>query len=422
MFFLFDLCFLIYILFYLPIMLLRGKWHNGMKARLGFIPDPILDRLRGRRNIWLHAVSVGEVMAVEGMIRRLREQFPDRQIILSVTTRAGHALARRRYADTSLVIWSPLDLSLTVRIFVAAIRPEIYIAAETELWPNLFARLAQERVKILIVNGRISDAAFPRYRLVRGWLKSVLAKVSLFCMQSDLDVRRIVELGAPSERVVNVGNVKFDLTSDLAQASPGELGLEPGKLVWVAGSTHPGEEELVLGVYESLCTQFPDLRLVVAPRHPERAPGIVQMIAKSGLIPILFSTANRKPLGAGEVLVVDTIGHLVQFYSVATVVFVGKSLTVRGGHNIIEPGIFGKPVLVGPHMQNFMDITRAFMDSQAVVQVPDATALRSELERLLASSEERGLLGQRARDVIQRNRGATERTIKIITRIYGVHV
>lgn len=416
----FDLLFLIYFLLYLPILLLRGKWHSGMTARLGFIPEDVRARLAGRRNIWLHAVSVGEVIAVQGFIGRLRSEYPERQIVLSVTTKTGHSLALRKYQDGVIVVWSPLDFSLTVRNFVDAIRPEIYIAAETELWPNLFARLSREKVNILVVNGRISDEAFPRYRMVRWLLKSTLSRVSAFCMQSELDAQRIIELGAPVERVRNVGNVKFDIVSDAPPALPQDFGFEERQMVWVAGSTHPGEEEIVASIYDGLKSSFPGLRLAIAPRHPERAGSIAEMVKKIGFRPVLFSSYRKTSLAPEEVLIVDTIGNLLQLYSVATVVFVGKSLTVGGGHNIIEPAVFGKPVLIGPKMHNFKDIARAFLDGGAVIQIADAFVLKRELARLLSSPEERAQLGQRAREVIRRNRGAIERTLGIIMNIYGV--
>jgi 3-deoxy-D-manno-octulosonic-acid transferase len=410
---LFDILFLIYILLYLPILILRGKWHAGMTVRFGFIPDDIRAKLKGRRNIWLHAVSVGEVIAVEEILRRLRDRYPDRQIVLSVTTKTGYSVAQRKYQNIAVVLWSPLDFSFTVRAFASAIHPEIYIAAETELWPNLFARLSKEKVKILIVNGRISDEAFPRYRMVRWALRSLLSKVSMFCMQSELDAQRIIELGAPAGRVKNVGNVKFDLVGNAAASRPEDFGFDERQMIWVAGSTHPGEEEIVASIYDGVRSSFPELRLVIAPRHPERSGEVAQMLRKMGFTPVLFSS-SRKASAPEDILVVDTIGHLLGLYSIATVVFVGKSLTIKGGHNIIEPAVFGKPVLIGPNMQNFKDITRAFLDAQAVIQVSDAFVLKRELIRLMASQGLRTELGQKSREVVRQNRGATERTVDVI--------
>lgn len=417
---LFDLIFLVYMICYLPVLFLRGKWHDGMMTRLGFIPAGVRKQLTGRRNIWLHAVSVGEVAAIDGLIRQLRTKLPDRQIVLSVTTQTGYSLAQRNYQGLAVVIWSPLDLSPVVRDFVSAIRPEIYIAAETELWPNLFTRLAEEKVKILIVNGRISDEAFPRYRLVSLLLRTVLSKVSAFCVQSELDAKKMIRLGAPAERVQNVGNIKFDIIPAVPATSVQDLGLEQGRMVWVAGSTHAGEEDIVVDIYKSLRAGFPELRLVIAPRHPERAPGIVQSIRNNGLEPVLFSSSRRTTIGPEQVMVVDTIGQLLRFYSAAAVVFVGKSLTVKGGHNIIEPAVLGKPILIGPYMHNFMEITRVFLNGQAVIQVRDAAGLKQEVSRLLSSTEERVKLGERARAVVQQNQGAMERTIAIILSTCGM--
>ena len=413
MFILRDVLYSIGFIVYLPILFLSGKWHGGFKDRFGFLPPESIRSLALGKNIWIHAVSVGEVVAIDGLIRSLQADYPDHQVILSVTTKTGHALAVRKYTDHVQVLWAPFDFSRVVDRFVNIIQPELYIAAETELWPNLFQRLSEDKVPVIVVNGRISDEAFPRYRLLKGFMRGTVRRVSLFCMQSDVDVDRIIALGADRASVQMVGNVKFDNVPQVVSTDQLKLGLDSGHLVLVGGSTHPGEEACLVDTFLSLRSWYPALRLVLAPRHPERAAEIAKLVTKHSLRPLLFST-NRSALGQEDVLIVDTIGHLLGFYAAATVVFVGKSLTVKGGHNIIEPAVFGKPIVIGPHMQNFRDITEVFRTEKAVIQVEDALGLTRAFSGLLADEAKRQDLGQRAQEVIRKNRGATRRTMDLI--------
>ncbi len=411
----FDIVFFIYAVLYFPILVLRGKWHDGFGVRLGHIPEDVRERLALSKNIWVHAVSVGEVVAVEGIIKGLKIAYPSCRIVLTVTTRSGHELALKKYQNMAEVLWSPLDLSGVVRAFVKAIKPVFYVAAETELWPNLFAELAKGNTPVFVLNGRISDAAYPKYRLVRKFFHSLLHQVSFFCMQSPLDVERIIGLGAPQERVVCSGNVKFDNVFDAKEVAPSFFGLKDEEMIFVAGSTHPGEEELMLGAYKTLRQQFSLLRLVLAPRHPERSREVADSVKTFGYVPVFFSARREGLLADNEVLVIDVIGQMMPLYSVATGVFVGKSLTRKGGHNIIEPAIFGKPIMIGPYMDNFKDIAALFLKNDAVVQVADAGALTLTLRELLADPVKRAAVGGRARAVVEQNRGATQRMINVIT-------
>lgn len=413
MFVVFDVLFTIYFILYFPVLLLRGKWHVGFLERFGFFPPETARILSQQENIWLHAVSVGEVAAMEGVIAGLSTRFPSRRIVLTVTTLTGYSFARRKYSGSAVVLWSPLDLSITVDSFVRVIRPVVYAAAETELWPNLFARLSAGKVPILVLNGRISDQAFPRYCWVRGLLKTTLGRVNIFAMQSELDAQRVIELGAVKANVRVMGNVKFDNIPVMRGVHPHELGCEEGRPVLLGGSTHAGEEELLLEVFRVERAVHPGLCLILVPRHPERSLEVSDLVRRAGLKPVLFSEINGL-LSVDEVMVVDTIGQLPRFYALATVVFVGKSLTAKGGHNIIEPAMFGKPVVIGPQMQNFRDITRAFCSADAVVQVEDASGLAAAVHRLLAEPEFRALLGERARAVIGRHQGATRRAIDFV--------
>jgi 3-deoxy-D-manno-octulosonic-acid transferase len=408
-----DVLYLIGSVLYLPVLFFKGKWHDGFRDRFGRMSQETTEHLATGRNIWIHAVSVGEVMAIEGLIAGLKARYPGHQIVLSVTTKTGHALARRVFSDNVLVLWAPLDFSWVARRFLKTINPVLYIAAETELWPNLFRFLSDANVPIVIANGRISDEAFPRYRLFRFFLFSTMLRVKLFCMQSRKDADRILLLGAQIDKVKTVGNVKFDRVPGGAATRLQGLGIDDGHLVLVGGSTHPGEEEILLDIFQNSRRKYPSLRLILAPRHPERSGEVAELIRKKGFVPQYFSE-KKAVRSSEEVLIVDRIGHLMEIYAFAAMVFVGKSLTVRGGHNIIEPAILGKPVLIGPHMQNFLDVTQAFVKEDAVIQVPDRSELERKIVELLENAQKRQELGRRAIEVIRKNQGATQRTLDLI--------
>jgi len=391
---LYDVVFLLYGLVYFPYLLLTGRWHSGFAQRFGIFPAQIKTRLAASSNIWVHAVSVGEVMAVEGFIRRLKERRPGDTIVCSVTTKTGYELARKRLEGVACVVASPLDFNCVADRFVRLIRPKLYIAAETEIWPNLFGRLHKEGTPVVIINGRISDRSFGRYKAIKALLKPVLAKVDLFAMQSGLDASRIKELGAAPEKVVTVGNIKFD------DAPPDKgAGTDPSRPLWVAGSTHPGEEQIVLDVFKKFP---PDWRLTIAPRHVERATEVRRLVEQAGL-------KNR-------VEVIDTVGRLRDLYAQASLVFVGKTLCVGGGQNVIEPAFFAKPIVIGPRTENFRDIVASFKADRALVQVENAAQFEAAVLTLANNPHARKELGARARAVIDKNQGANEHTLKLIER------
>ncbi|MBF0593670.1 MAG: 3-deoxy-D-manno-octulosonic acid transferase [Candidatus Omnitrophica bacterium] len=415
MFILFDILFFIAFILYFPVLIWRGKWHAGFVDRFGFLSPAIIRTLSLGENVWLHAVSVGEAAALDGVIAALHQRFPEKRLVLTVSTKTGYAFAVRKYPSNVLVLWSPLDLSLTVDHFVRVIRPEIYIVAETELWPNLFLRLSADQVPIVVLNGRISDLAFPRYRRVKWFLRGMLRRVTVFGMQSRIDAERVIELGADPSAVRVMGNVKFDSKPAVEAVDPRGYGFEPEQQLILGGSTHPGEEEELLAIYCSLKAKHPLCRLVIAPRHPERSAEVAQRVREAGLNPVLFSRL-KGILDADDVLVVDSIGHLLRFYSIAAIVFVGKSLTARrgGGQNIIEPAVFAKPIIMGTYTQNFRDITRAFLDEHAVIQVSDGQGLKAAVQKLLEDPALRSDLGARARKVVASHQGATERAVDLV--------
>jgi 3-deoxy-D-manno-octulosonic-acid transferase len=397
MFLLYDLVFLLYALIYLPYLLLTRRGYKGYFARFGIFLPQVEKQIKAKANIWVHAVSVGEVMVIDGIIDRLKEQYPSDQLIVTVTTKTGYELARERLKDKALVIASPIDLSFVTGRFVSLIKPKIYIAVETEIWPNLYRQLYLKKIPLAVINGRISDGSFGRYKAIRFLLKGILNQVSVWCMQSQRDAERIIELGAEPSRVKVTGNVKFDEYSLSLDPLPSNFVKGKDELWWVAGSTHPGEEEIVLDVYSKIIKDDPKWRLLIAPRHIERAPQIKEFVNRRGL---------------KGVVVIDTIGQLRSLYSLASLVFVGKSLCVGGGHNVIEPAFYGKAIVIGPKVENFRDIVACFKQGNAIVQVEDVPAFERAVLDLCADPLKRETLGNAARKVIAANQGATKRSLE----------
>jgi len=422
MIWLYDLFFAIFMILALPVYLLRRKLHRGLLMRLGIFPKEIREGLKGEGHIWIHAVSVGEVNAVFNLVNKFHEESPGQAIVISTVTPTGNRLARSLSGKNDLVIYLPFDLSFITDRFVRRIKPSLFITTETELWPNLITSLRKNKVPIFLVNGRISLGSFRGYRLAKFFLKNIFASIKLFCMQSEGDAKRIIVLGASSEAVRITGNMKFDM--EAAPANPPGAGedfalklksvLMPTEQLLLAGSTHSGEEEIILKVYQRLLRQFTHLKLLLAPRHVERAGEIEKICQNFDFNGVRLSGPAESLKGEDKVFILDSIGQLKRLYSLAAIVFVGGSLVKKGGHNIIEPAFFGKPIIVGHYMFNFKDITRAFLNDNGVIMVSDETEFMEELRLLLLSSTKRDSLGQRALGVISKNKGATIETFKLI--------
>ena len=296
MYLIYDFLLLIYALIYLPYLLLTKRWYSGFGMRFGVFSSGLQKQIKAKTNIWVHAVSVGEVMVLDGFINRLSKEYPSYQIIASVTTKTGYELACERLKDKALIIPSPIDFSFVARGFVSLISPRMYLAVETEIWPNLYRQLSIQKIPIIVINGRISDNSFGRYKAIRFLLKTILNQVKIWCMQSQRDAQRIRDLGAEPLRVVVTGNVKFDdLPKTLDNTS---VNLKGGNsdLWWVAGSTHPGEEEIVLDVYQKIRKEHQSWRLVIAPRHIERVEQVIGLINRKGFKVVKFSEINFKLL------------------------------------------------------------------------------------------------------------------------------
>lgn len=408
----YDLTFILFSLFYLPVFLFKGKAHKGFCQRFGFSKN-FKAILKSRNNIWIHAVSVGEVQAASSLLDFLREIFPLGRLVISTVTPAGNKLARNYALADELVIYFPLDLSFVVKKFVKYIKPIIFITTETEIWPNLFLALEKKNIPVILVNGRISERSFSGYKLIRPLLKSILRNVKLFCMQSPIDAERITNLGASKERVVVTGNMKFDVKFSGAKYQLTDLGLKNSDLLLIAGSTHKGEEEIIVNVYKNLLAEFPNLKLLLAPRHIERCAGIETKLKNNGIRYIRFSQAFKN-VKDFEAILLDTIGNLNSLYALADVVFMGGSLIKKGGHNIIEPARLGKAVVFGQFMFNFRDIAQMFLERGAAVSINSKEELEGSLRKLLLDKNLRGKIGEAAKKIVEENSAAAEKTAVLI--------
>jgi 3-deoxy-D-manno-octulosonic-acid transferase len=393
-------------------MLRSGKYRAGLLERLGRVP-PHLARTGDQPCIWLHAVSVGEVLASSGLIEELRRRFPDWRLVVSTTTQTGQALARERFGPEN-VFYFPLDLGFAIRPYLDALRPRLVVVAETEFWPNFLRLAKQAGARIAIVNARISDRSFPRYRLARGLLRRILAPVDLFLTQSKLDSERLVAIGAGRDKVHFTGNLKFGVLAREDRPIVGRIraALPPSAPVLVCGSTADGEEAILLTAFREIRTKHPHAVLILAPRHPERFDAVAALVAQYRL-PLIRRSQWQDATLAGSVLLLDSIGELASLYALATLAFVGGSLVPRGGHNILEPAQFGKPIYVGPHTANFRDIVGIFRAADAV-RVVTAANIVYEWELLLASPQSQHDLGKRAFEVFSSQVGATQRTLEAL--------
>ncbi len=383
--------------------------------------DSLRERLFGaggssgdERSIWIHAVSVGEVIAAGILVPHLREAFPGTKLALSVTTPTGRKVAEERLPGIDELFYCPFDLSLILRRTMARVRPRALVVIETEIWPNLLREARRAGAVTLLANGRISDRSFPRYLRIRFFLKRYLKEIDRLLMQNETYARRIEALGAAPSSVRVVSNLKFDAAPDGARRPAARVAPE-GRRILVAGSTLDPEERILFSVFERLRLSAPDLFLVVAPRHAARFDAVFELASSRGLRAARRSRGDDA--GKADVLVLDTLGELASVYAEADYAFVGGSLATWGGHNIIEPASWGKPVLFGPHMQNFHDIARVFLDAGAALQVRDEAELESVLRGLLASRDRCEELSRKALAVVEENRGAASRTLSALREI-----
>jgi 3-deoxy-D-manno-octulosonic-acid transferase len=398
-------------------MLRHGKYHEGLGERLGGLPRRF-DKVSDSPTIWVHAVSVGEVLAVSGVIDELRRHFPQHRVVISTTTSTGQRLARKRFGEES-VFYFPLDFAFAIRPYLRVLRPELVVIAETEFWPN-FLRLAHASgARIAVVNARISDRSWPGYRRFGLLLSGVLRRIDLFLAQTEEDARRLREIGAPAQRVQVKGNLKFDVAPlspppIIASLRTAFQQVEAGPIL-VCGSTVEDEEPLLLRAFENVLASYPRAMMILAPRRPERFGQVSELLKHLGIRFWRRSLWSGDPLSGG-VFLIDTIGELASLYSLGDVAFVGGSLVPRGGHNIIEPAQYGVPIIVGNHTENFREIVRLFQSRDAV-RVVGPAEFPLLLMELLSNDEERRALGRRAAETLQSQTGATQGTLAALEKL-----
>ncbi|MBL7151192.1 MAG: 3-deoxy-D-manno-octulosonic acid transferase [Candidatus Omnitrophica bacterium] len=424
MFIIYDLIFLIFALVSLPAYLFRRRFHRGFARRLGILPPG----LKLERPIWIHAVSVGEAVTIKGLVEELRKIFPGKRFVISTVTPTGNKIAVRIAGEGDFVTYLPFDLSFIVKKLIKRINPALFVIAETEIWPNLICALHAARVAVVTVNGRISDGSLKGYLAIKFLLKPILDKVSLFCMQSERDAARLSRLGVAQDKIKITGNMKFDAAGFRMEAAQlircrQALGLGHSDKLLVCGSTHRHEEEALLQVYSRLAQAFSGLKLLIAPRHPERAGEIEGLIVKYGFKPMMLSRLDQQASSIQApkaVFILDSVGQLVNYYAVADIVFVGGSLVNKGGHNILEPAFLEKPILFGPYMSNFHDIACLFMKTDAAIAVANQGELEKNIEGLLSDPRRCLELGSRARGVLLQNQGATIRNAQNLAQFCGI--
>jgi 3-deoxy-D-manno-octulosonic-acid transferase len=408
MFVIYDLIFFCITLFFLPVYLFKGKLHSGLIGRLGVLPRSLnLDS-----PIWVHAVSVGEAMAVRGLVEELRKIYPAKKFVISTVTATGNKIAKGIIKDGDLLIYLPLDISFIVNSVVRRIKPAVFIIAETELWPNLISSLAKNNIPSVVVNARISDASFKGYSCIGFLMRRIFRKINLFCAQTELDAQRLTSLGVSPQRIKITGNMKFDqLPKAAALERRVKLGLSSKEKLLIAGSTHAGEESAVLQSYKKLLNDSPYLRLMLVPRHPERSKSVAALVEQEGFAALRISELSNQLSSnlARSVFILDTVGELVSYYAAADIVFVGGSLIKRGGQNILEPASLFKPVIFGPYMYNFRDIVRMFLGKKAALMINNKEELTSAVASLLFDDKLVAELTTNAKEIISNNQGATLR-------------
>lgn len=411
-----DIVFILAFLCYVPFLTIRRKWHQGFWQRIGFFSKELETQLAGPKKIWIHAVSVGEVLAIVDLVKRMAKEHADHKIICSTVTKTGHRIALDHLKDIATVIYAPLDFSWVVRKYIRLIDPRLYIATETEVWPNLYLALERNNVPIIQINGRISDKAYRGYQKIKFLTKNVLDCVTCFIMQTPTDAERIEKLGAAPERIKVFGNIKFDNVPEVDKRELEKFPFAKNDIL-VAGSTHPGEEEIILESYQALIKNFPELRLIITPRHIERSTEVAKIVESKGFEPILFSQMGGHALNKNTVIVVDVVGQLRNLYALAKIVFIGKTFRVGGGQNMIEPASFGKAVVVGPLTYNFRDVVKIFLNENAIVEVQMPEALAETFTELLKDNRKRKDIEQRAARIVERYKGATTKTLEVVSEL-----
>lgn len=423
---LYNLLSVLILCFYLPRMLLK----KGPVDRFSYIRERLGLSTYDKTDIWIHAVSVGETIAALSLLKRIVSEFPQKKIVLSTTTYTGQKIARARFKEAQRVMYMPWDSAITVNRVIKSLNPDLFITMETEIWPNVYHRLKKGGSRIILLNGRLSEESYRGYRLIRFFMKRVLSSADFFLMQSRGDASRILRIGAEESKIGVMGNMKFDLEAgDMAHLPWLDSITGP---IFVAGSTHRGEEDIVLDAYKRITAVMPGVTLILAPRHPERFSEVAELMSKRSLrfINRTLLEQQPEPCHAGKIsatskegkrhpiILLDTIGELSQVFSRAAISFVGGSLLPYGGHNIFEPAYWGKPVICGPHMDNF-PIANEFFNKSAAVMVKNSHEMSEAAAQLLKNPARAKTMGENAKKILRLHAGATDKAVALIRRLLG---
>lgn len=394
-------------------MMTSGRYRAGLAGRLGRVPVELRAAVAGKRVVWVHAVSVGEVMAATALVRELRVMLPEWVVVVSTTTATGQRLARERFAGMP-VFYLPLDFKFAVRRYLSVLRPRMVVLMESELWPRLMTECEREGIALAVVNARVSDRSLPRYLWLRRLWRPLLERVSVFLAQSEENAARLRRIGAPADRVRVTGNLKYDIRVGAESELTGLLRsrLAADARVVVCGSTLEGEERMLLAMWPRVVGEDAATVMVLAPRHPERFDGVASLVEANGFVCVRASVFGQLPvpIAAGSVFLLDTIGDLATVYSLGTVAFVGGSLVQKGGHNPLEAARFGVPVVMGKSYENFREIVDAMRARDAIRIVGDRM-IGEALVAMLDESGEARAMGERGREVFEAQAGATARTM-----------
>jgi 3-deoxy-D-manno-octulosonic-acid transferase len=393
--------------------------------RFGIVPE----RTTKKPGIWIHGASVGEIITAKSIVEKIDREFPEWETFISTTTNTGYSVAKQNFSGKP-IFYFPVDLSWITRKVLRRIRPSCIILIELEIWPNFLVSVYEENIPLIIVNGRISNKSFKAYRIISrisgAFYNSLTNKMNTYCARTELDAQRFRDLGISSEQVFVTGTMKYDNTpTHINENSKNELAdlfrIKDNDLVLIGGSTHEGEEEILLRIFERLSKTYPNLRLIIAPRHIERAGDVSRLIEKKGFVPVLKTAVDSSNYGwqnsKKEIILIDTVGDLEKIYALSDYVFVGKSLVPSGGQNMMEPAGLGKPVVFGPHVFNFKEEVDMLLRNDAAKMVETEDELCEAIEFFIKNPEAAKEMGLRAQGVVNEKRGATEKNMDIIREI-----
>ncbi|MBQ7454192.1 MAG: tetraacyldisaccharide 4'-kinase, partial [Selenomonadaceae bacterium] len=423
---LYNLAAILVVILIIPVFMIRSIRERGFVERIkqsfGFFPKGALDPVAKKNCIWVHAASVGEIVATSPLIKEFRREFPKSPILVSVVTTSGYAMANRIIKDADSIIYFPLDLPFVSAHVFRKIFPRVFLNVETELWPNFLKAARENHVPVMMVNGRISEKSVKRYKYMFSILSDMIGTVKLFAMASPVDAGFIKQLGAPEELITITGNTKFDqtytdVTDEQRAKILSDMGLTDAKEIFLAGSTHRGEENYVLKAFKAIRENHPKARLVIAPRELLRTREVVALCKASGFSVGTRTELQKRPPANEDIIILDTIGELGQVYSVGNVIYVGGSLVSHGGHNILEPAAHGKAIIVGHHMENFKDLHALFKNRNACVTVNDADELAAQAKKLFDEPEERKHLEQETIAIVHENRGASRKSAVLLRKM-----